>query len=103
MDGFFTRISYLWVKSHSLITFFLPFFSSNSVLIAISRLVLGLLFPLYNGGATVIVRGWDMMLFGESIKKYKITILPVVPPVVLLMAKHPAMDGFDFSVSFFIF
>jgi hypothetical protein len=59
-----------------------------------------ILYPLAKGGATVIVRGWDIQLVGESIKKYQINMIAVVPPVMLLMAKHPAFDKFDFSVSF---
>lgn len=41
------------------------------------------------------------MIFGEALKKYQITMIAVVPPVVLLMAKHPAFDKFDFSVRFY--
>jgi len=58
-----------------------------------------LLYPLSKGASAVIIRGFDIEMFGLAIHKYKTTILAMVPPVVLLLAKHPVFEKFDFSVS----
>ena len=49
--------------------------------------------------STVIIRGFDVEMFSVAIHKYKVTILAMVPPVILLLAKHPVFEKFDFSVS----
>jgi hypothetical protein len=50
------------------------------------------------GVSTIIIRGFDIEMFALAIHKYKTTLLAMVPPVILLLAKHPAFDKFDFSV-----
>jgi acyl-CoA synthetase (AMP-forming)/AMP-acid ligase II len=61
-------------------------------------LVKVLLYPISKGVSTVIIRGFDVEMFALAIHKYKTTLLAMVPPVVLLLAKHPVFDKFDFSV-----
>jgi 4-coumarate--CoA ligase len=64
-----------------------------------SRLVKVLLYPISKGGASVLIRGFDVAMFGAALNKYKVTILPMIPPVILLLAKNPIFEKFDFSVS----
>ena len=50
------------------------------------------------GGATVVsMPRFDMQEFLELIEKYKVTLLPLVPPVVLGLAKSPLVDQHDLS------
>ncbi|KAK7509791.1 4-coumarate-CoA ligase 2 [Phyllosticta citriasiana] len=44
-----------------------------------------------------IMQKFDFVKFLEYIQRYRITDLGLVPPVVLLMAKHPATRKFDLS------
>ncbi|KAG8832077.1 hypothetical protein FRC17_002086 [Serendipita sp. 399] len=60
-------------------------------------LVKVLLYPISKGGSAVLIRGFDVQLFGAAIGKYKANILPMVPPVILLLAKNPIFEKFDFS------
>ena len=50
------------------------------------------------GGATVVsMPRFDMEDFLGLIQQYKVTTLPLVPPVVLGLAKSPLVDQFDLS------
>ena len=50
------------------------------------------------GGATIVsMPRFDMQEFLTAIQKYKLTVLPLVPPIILGMVKHPALDTFDLS------
>lgn len=57
------------------------------------------MYPISKGVSTVLIRGFDIEMFSLAIHKYKTTLLAMVPPVILLLAKHPVFDKFDFSVS----
>lgn len=47
-------------------------------------------------GATIIsMPKFDMIEFLEIVQKYKITVLPLVPPIVLGLVKHPAVANYD--------
>ena len=49
-------------------------------------------------GATIIsMPRFDFQEFLGAMQKYKITIAPLVPPIVLGMVKHPAVGQFDLS------
>lgn len=60
-------------------------------------LVKALLYPISRGVATVIIRGFDIEMFSVAIHKYKVSVCAMVPPVILLLAKHPVFEKFDFS------
>jgi acyl-CoA synthetase (AMP-forming)/AMP-acid ligase II len=50
------------------------------------------------GGATIVsMPRFDMQDFLTAIQKYKLTVLPLVPPIILGMVKHPALSQFDLS------
>jgi hypothetical protein len=50
------------------------------------------------GCAAVLMRKFDVKMFGVALSKYRTTILLMVPPVLLLIAKNSVFDNFDFSV-----
>jgi len=52
---------------------------------------------LANGAVTVSVPRFDFLEFLTLAQTYRATILPLVPPVVLGMAKSPAVSQFDLS------
>ncbi len=69
---------------------FLPFFH-------IYGMVVIMMLGVANGGTVVTMPRFDMMEFLGLVQKYRVTILPLVPPVVLGMVKHPAVAQFDLS------
>ena len=69
---------------------FLPFFHIYGMVVI---MMLGLA-----GGSTILVLPrFDFQEFLAAIQKYRVTILPLVPPVVLGMVKHPAVAQADLS------
>jgi acyl-CoA synthetase (AMP-forming)/AMP-acid ligase II len=69
---------------------FLPFFH-------IYGMVVIMMLGLAGGGTIVVMPRFDLQEFLGLIQKYKVTILPLVPPVVLGMVKHPAVAQADLS------
>src|SRR5262245_13763340 len=69
---------------------FLPFFH-------IYGMVVILMLGLAKGGTTISMPRFDMIEFLTQVQQYRATILPLVPPVVLGMVKHPAVAQFDLS------
>ncbi|MGH7340088.1 MAG: AMP-binding protein, partial [Candidatus Rokuibacteriota bacterium] len=67
---------------------FLPFFH-------IYGLVVIMALNLASGAVTVSIPRFDFIEFLALAQKYRATILPLVPPVVLAMAKSPAVSQFD--------
>ena len=48
------------------------------------------------GGSTIVIMPrFDLMEFLGLVQKYRASILPLVPPIVLGMVKHPAVAQFD--------
>jgi acyl-CoA synthetase (AMP-forming)/AMP-acid ligase II len=52
---------------------------------------------LHGGGTVVTMPRFDVERFLGLIETHRITNLIVVPPIVLALAKHPAVDRFDVS------
>jgi len=49
-------------------------------------------------GATIVsMPRFDFQEFLTAVQKYRVSILPLVPPIVLGMVKHPAVSQFDLS------
>jgi acyl-CoA synthetase (AMP-forming)/AMP-acid ligase II len=69
---------------------FLPFFHIYGMVVIMAL-------NLANGATTVSMPRFDFAEFLDLSQKYRATILPLVPPVVLGMAKSPAVGGFDLS------
>lgn len=68
----------------------LPFFH-------IYGMVLILNLAIYSGITLVTMPRFDLQQFLEAVQKYKISILNLVPPLVLAMAKQPMIDDYDLS------
>ncbi len=68
----------------------LPFFHIYGMVV-IMKLTLA------SGGTLVTMPRFDMMEFLGLVQKHRISILPLVPPIVLGLVKHPAVAQFDLS------
>ena len=68
----------------------LPFFH-------IYGMVVIMLYTLYRRGTIVCMSRFDMEGFLDAIQTHKVTKAPIVPPIVLGLAKHPAVEQFDLS------
>ncbi|KAF9566127.1 phenylacetyl-CoA ligase [Agrocybe pediades] len=68
----------------------LPFFH-------IYGLVVIMHYTLYAGASIVVMPKFNFTQFLDSISRHKISHLYVVPPQVVLLCKHPASQGRDFS------
>ncbi|MCP3821879.1 4-coumarate--CoA ligase family protein [Streptomyces sp. A3M-1-3] len=53
--------------------------------------------PLKRGATVVVLPRFDLDQFLSAIEKHRITGLYVAPPIVLALAKHPAVAGHDLS------
>ena len=53
--------------------------------------------PLRQGSTVVVLPRFDLDTFLGAIEKHRITSLYVAPPIVLALAKHPAVEGYDLS------
>src|SRR5258705_13859605 len=51
----------------------------------------------FKGSLTILLPSFDPTVFLTAVQKYKATYLPLVPPIVLFLAKHPAAAKVDFS------
>lgn len=51
----------------------------------------------YLGHFTVVAPSFDLVQVCQAVQEYKITTLTVVPPIMVLLAKHPVVDQFDLS------
>ncbi len=73
----------------TLITF-LPFFH-------IYGLVVVMLLGLRSGATLVVMPRFDLEQYLDLVERYRATVLHVVPPIVLALAKSPCVSGRDFS------
>nr|BAD90936.1 4-coumarate: CoA ligase [Scutellaria baicalensis] len=80
----------LYIHSDDVILCVLPLFhiySLNSVLLCGLRV----------GAAILIMQKFDIVPFLELIQRYKVTIGPFVPPIVLAIVKSPVVGNYDLS------
>ena len=66
----------------------LPFFHIYGMLVVMSL-------ALYNGATVVSLPRFDLEMFLSLIEKHRATFLPVAPPIIVGLAKHPMVDKFD--------
>ncbi|KAI9787956.1 MAG: hypothetical protein M1816_007356 [Peltula sp. TS41687] len=52
---------------------------------------------IYNGFTLVVMPRFDLEKFCRAVQSFKITFAFVVPPIVLLLSKHPVVDQYDLS------
>ncbi|KAJ7643428.1 phenylacetyl-CoA ligase, partial [Mycena polygramma] len=60
-------------------------------------LLINLHYMLFSGVTVVIMPKFDFVEYLATIKKYRITNLSLVPPILTLFCKHPAMKDADLS------
>ncbi|KAH9903423.1 amp dependent CoA ligase [Cubamyces lactineus] len=60
-------------------------------------LVVVMHFSLFIGTTLVVVQKFNFEQFLDSIQRYRITHLCLVPPMVVLLCKHPAVKKYDIS------
>ncbi|KAL8456869.1 hypothetical protein ACS0TY_034923 [Phlomoides rotata] len=80
----------LYIRSDDVVLCVLPLFhiySLNSVLLCGLRV----------GAAILIMHKFEIVALFELIQKWKVTIGPFVPPIVLAIAKSPLVDKYDLS------
>ncbi|KIK61144.1 hypothetical protein GYMLUDRAFT_997752 [Collybiopsis luxurians FD-317 M1] len=56
-----------------------------------------MLFPFFCGVTSVIMSQFDPVKFVQSVQRYKITISLIVPPVLVILARHPCSEQYDTS------
>jgi len=69
---------------------FLPFFHIYGLTVLMHA-------GLWRGATLVVMPRFDLAQYLDLIERYRATFLHVVPPVVLALAKHPLVEGRDFS------
>ncbi|KAF7557884.1 hypothetical protein G7Z17_g250 [Cylindrodendrum hubeiense] len=69
---------------------FLPFYH-------IYGLVCLMHFAMYSGFELIVMPKFDLEKFCSYVQTMKITLAPVVPPVLLLLGKHPIVEKYDLS------
>ena len=52
---------------------------------------------LFSGLTLIVMPKFDLEKFCSTIQKEKITFAYVVPPIILLLGKHPIIDKYDLS------
>jgi len=78
-------------------------FAENDVTIAvlpffhIYGMVVIMMLGLAGGGTILVMPRFDMVEFLTLVQKHRVTILPLVPPIVLGLVKHPAVGQHDLS------
>jgi acyl-CoA synthetase (AMP-forming)/AMP-acid ligase II len=77
-------------REHDVVMAVLPFFH-------IYGMVVVMMLGLAQGATVVSMPRFDLMEFLGLIQKHRVTILPIVPPIVLGLVKHPAVAQFDLS------
>lgn len=68
----------------------LPFFH-------IAGMVCVLHLSLYMGGTLILLPRFDLESFLRTIQDYQVQVAPLVPPIVVTLAKHPIVDSYDLS------
>ncbi len=81
---------FAYVEEGGVVLAVLPFFHIYGLQILMNS-------SLRYGVPVVTLPRFDLMEFLECVQTYKITRLYLVPPIVLALAKHPAIDDFDLS------
>src|SRR6185503_12574233 len=69
---------------------FLPFFHIYGIVAFLSL-------AMKQGATVVTMPRFDLEQYLQLAEKHRVTILHVVPPIVLALAKHPVVDRFDLS------
>lgn len=78
------------VEENSVLIGILPFFHIYGLLVILN-------FGLYLGATIVTMPRFDLEQFLQLMQQYRVTRAPIVPPIILALAKHPVVDQYDLS------
>jgi acyl-CoA synthetase (AMP-forming)/AMP-acid ligase II len=78
------------IEPNSVLIGILPFFHIYGLLVILN-------FGLYLGATIVTMPRFDLEQFLGIIRQYRVTRAPIVPPIILALAKHPVVDQYDLS------
>lgn len=53
--------------------------------------------PMYSGITTIVLPRFSIETFCSLVQEHRITFIYIVPPMALLLAKHPCVDSYDLS------
>lgn len=56
-----------------------------------------MIFIITTGSQSIVMQSFEPELFCKSIEKYKITVLPIVPPIMIFLAKSPLVSQYNFN------
>jgi len=76
------------ISNNDKILLLLPFFHGYAMGTMIIALV--------SSCTVVIMSGFEPKLFLTLVQEHRITILPLVPPILTFLAKDPLVDSYDF-------
>jgi acyl-CoA synthetase (AMP-forming)/AMP-acid ligase II len=68
----------------------LPFFHIYGMIVLLNS-------TLYKGGTVVTMPKFDLEPFLQTMQQHRINRAFLVPPIILALAKHPSVDGYDLS------
>lgn len=68
----------------------LPFFHCYGLVVILNM-------ALYNGATVICIPRFELEAFLGLLQKYGVTVAHLVPPIVLALAKHPAVAQYDLS------
>jgi 4-coumarate--CoA ligase len=63
----------------------------------LTGVVAGMFLSIFCGASNTLMARFDPVEFCIAVEKYRITFVPVVPPVMLAIARHPVFDKYDLS------
>lgn len=67
----------------------MPFFHAYGLFVGLGSI--------YKATRVVLIKKFEENLFLKTIEKYKITTLPLVPPLAVFLAKSPLVNRYDLS------
>ncbi|XP_011704695.1 PREDICTED: 4-coumarate--CoA ligase 1-like [Wasmannia auropunctata] len=83
-----SKPEYMDIKSDDRILVLVPFYH----VFGMGMLLLGL----FGNCTCIIMPAFESQLFLTLVQEYRITYLPVAPPILTFLAKHPLVDRYDF-------
>lgn len=78
------------VREEDILIAVLPFFHIYGMNVLLNS-------GLYKGTTIVVLPRFELEQFLETMQRYSITRAHLVPPIILALAKHPAVDRYDLS------
>ena len=83
-------VEILRIRPDDVLMGLLPFYHIYGMLVILN-------YSLAQGATVVSVPRFDLEQFLQVVQEYKLTIIHLVPPVLLALAKHPIVDKYDLS------